>query len=77
MGTDKMNLIKIHQYLEYIIIGIFVYFYFSFVFPILPGLNYSDFRGQEGGIFIVVIFVMSAILYVNSIAIRRLRAKGR
>jgi hypothetical protein len=72
-----MEVIKIHQYLEYTVIGIIVYFYFSFVFPDIPGLNYSGFHGQEGGLFIVLISVLSVILYVNSIAIRRIRAKGR
>ncbi len=77
MGTDHMKLIKMLQYIEYIIVGIVVYLYFSFVFPILPGLDYFGIHAQGATAFIVLISTLSAVLYINFIAIRRLRVKGR
>jgi hypothetical protein len=77
MGTDTMSLKKILIYLEYILVGAFVYLLFSIWLPVLPALYYPSIHGQGAAAFIIVIFTLSVTLYVNSIAIRRLRAKER
>jgi|GEM_PF-4123394 hypothetical protein len=77
MGTDNMEIIKIHTYLEYAMIGIFLYLLFSLVVPVLPAFYYPGIHVQGETAFLVVIIALSVSLYVNSIAIQRLKAKKR
>lgn len=77
MDNDAMRLIKILIYLQYTLTAVSVYLLISVVLQVLPALYYPGIHGEGAFAFFFVIITLSAALYVNSIAIHRLKEKNK